>query len=226
VEERQLNVLLFVDLSASKEFGTGAKANALVAAEIAAILGLAAARNNDRVGILLVTDRVERYVPPDTGRRHAMRLVFELLAASPGGRGTRLSSGLEYAAKVLRQRTVVFLISDFLVDPTNDPGLEHAARRMAGDHDLVPIRLTDPSNATLPKVGLLAVLDPESGERRVVNTGDSAVRERHRAWFARRRDAVTSMLRELRLDTVEVVTPDDYLPPLLAFFRRRARVSG
>ena len=226
VEERQLNVLVVVDLSASKEFGTGPNRNARVASEIAAILALAAAGGNDRVGLLLVTDHVELFVPPDTGRRHALRLVLDLLAYRPTGRGTRLSSALEYAAKVLRQRSVIFLVSDFLIDQSRDAGFEHAARRLAREHDLVPIRLTDPASSALPDVGMLALLDPESGERRVVNAGDPGVRREYSARFEYQRDSVTSTLNTLRLDTVEVSTPDDYVPPLLAFFRRRARVSG
>ncbi len=226
VEERQLNVLVVVDLSASQEFGSGPSRNARVASEIAAILALAAAANNDRVGLLLVTDRVELFVPPDTGRRHALRLVLDLLSYRPAGRGTRLSSALEYAAKVLRHRTVIFLVSDFLIDQWRDAGFEHAARRLSREHDLVPIRLTDPASSALPDVGMLALLDPESGERHLVNTSDPRVRRDYSARFEHQRDWVTSTLRGLRLDTVEVTTPDDYVPPLLAFFRRRARVTG
>ena len=226
VEERQLEVLLVVDQSASEEFGTGTKANARVAAEISAILGLAAAGNNDRVGLLLVTDRVELFVPPDTGRRHALRLVLELLAHEPVGRGTKLSAALEYATRVLRQRTVIFLVSDYLLEPARDPGFEHAMRRLAREHDVVAVRLTDPAAATLPRVGMLAVLDPESGVRRVVNTSSGRVREAYAQNWAARREAVTSVFRRLHVDVVEVREPDDYVPALVGFFRRRARGRG
>jgi len=223
VEERQLNALLLVDLSASKSFGTGAKDNATIAAEIAAILALAATTNNDRVGLLLVTDRVEHFIPPDTGRRHALRLVLEILAYHPEGRGTRLSVGLGFAEKVLRQRTTVFLISDFLTGEAADPGLGHAARRLAWDHDLVPIRLTDPAAAELPNVGMLAVTDPESGSRRVLNTGSKRVRADFRDRAAAVRAAMDNVFRDLQLDTIDLDTTEDYLAPLIGFFRRRAR---
>lgn len=226
VEERQLNVLLVVDLSASKQFGSGAKPNARIAAEIASILGLAAATNNDRVGLLLVTDRVELFVAPDTGRRHALRLVLEVLWHRPVGRGTKLSAALEHATRVLRQRTVIFLVSDYLVEPERDPAFERSARRVAGEHDLVAVRLTDPAGARLPDVGMLAVLDPETGERRVVNTSDRRVRQAYHERWTERRDAVTSLLRRLHVDTIEVSTLDDYVRPLLAFFRRRSRSRG
>lgn len=226
VEERQLEVLLVVDLSASKKFGTGESPNARIAAEIAAILGLAATANNDRVGLLLVTDQVERFVPPDTGRNHAMRLVLDLLSHRPASRGTRLTAALEFAAKILRQRTVVFLVSDFLMDSSRDTGFEHALRRLSGEHDVVPIRLTDPASSNLPNVGMLALLDPESGARKVVNTSSRRIREEHAQRFTRERDRVTAILRGSRLDTVEVTTTEDYVPPLVSLFRRRARGGG
>ena len=223
VEERQLNALVVVDLSASKAFGTGAKANAEVAAELAAILALAATANNDRVGLLLVTDRVERFVPPDTGRRHALRLVLELLAFRPEGRETALSVGLGFAEKVLRQRTTVFLVSDFLTSTASDPELAHAARKLAWDHDLVAIRLDDPAASELPKVGMMAVTDPETGERRVVNTSSRRVRAVFSGKAEATRRSMDDLFADLRLDVVDIDTTRDYLPPLIGFFRRRAR---
>lgn len=225
VEDRQLSVLLIVDLSGSKRFGTGPDRNARLAGEISAILGLAATANNDSVGLLLVTDRVELFVPPDTGRRHAMRLVTDVLSFQPVGTGTHLSTALEFAAKVLRQRTIVFLVSDFLIDEDTDPSFEHAARRLGSEHDLVPVRLTDPRSGTLPDVGMLATIDPESGERQVIDTGRASVREAFERRFAFRRKAVSDTFARLALDSIEVSTPDDYVPPMVAFFRRRARVT-
>ncbi len=226
VEERQLEVLLIVDRSASKEFGTGPDRNLGVAAEIAAILGLAAVTNNDRVGLLLVTDRVERFVPPDTGRNHALRLVLDLLSHRAAERGTRLTAALEFAAKVLRQRTVIFVLSDFLLDVERDRGFEHALHRLSDEHDVIPIRLSDPAAATLPDVGMLALFDPESGRRRVLNTSDGRVREAHRARFAREHERVGALLRGAGVDIVEVDPTGDYVPPLLSLFRRRARAGA
>lgn len=223
VEERQLSALIVVDLSASETFGTGEKPNIRIASEIAAILALAATRNNDRVGLLLVTDRVEHFVPPDTGRRHALRLVLDLLAFRPEGRGTVLSEGLGYAERVLRQRTTVFVISDFLTTPGTDPDLPHAARKLAWDHDLVPIRLTDPAASELPNVGMLAVTDPETGARRVLNTSAARVRDAYRDRARTTRGIVDALFRDLRLDVVDIDTTEDYVPPLIGFFRARAR---
>lgn len=225
VEERELTALLIVDLSASKEFGTGEKSNALIASEIAAILAFAAAGNNDRVGLLLVTDRVELFVPPDSGRRHVMRLVLELLSYRPTGRGTRLSVGLEYASRVLHRRSAVFLVSDFLLDETSDPDFARAARLLKRDHDLVPIRLTDPGGAELPNVGLLALVDPETGQRHIVDTGSAATRRAYAEGKAAQHESMAALFRELRLDTIEVGTSGDYVPALIHFFRQRERTS-
>ena len=225
VEERELTALLIVDLSASKEFGTGEKSNATIASEIAAILAFAAAGNNDRVGLLLVTDHVELFVPPDSGRRHVMRLVLELLSFRPSGRGTRLSTALEYASRVLHRRSAIFLVSDFLLDDDTDPEFVSAARRVKRDHDLVPIRLADPGGAVLPNVGLLALVDPETGERLIVDAGSAAKRRGYAEGKAAQRDRMTALFRELRMDTVEVSTTEDYVPTLIRFFRQRERVS-
>ena len=225
VEERELTALLIVDLSASKEFGTGEKSNATIASEIAAILAFAAEGNNDRVGLLLVTDHVELFVPPDSGRRHVMRLVLELLSFRPSGRGPRLSTALEYASRVLHRRSAIFLVSDFLLDDDTDPEFARAARLVKRDHDLVPIRLTDPGGAVLPNVGLLALVDPETGERLIVDTGSAAKRRRYTDGKVAQRDRMTALFRELRMDTIEVSTTEDYVPALIHFFRQRERVS-
>ena len=224
VEERELTALLIVDLSASKDFGTGSRSNAAIVSEIAAILAFAAAGNSDRVALLLVTDRVELFVPPDSGRRHALRLVVELLTFHPEGRETKLSAALEYASRVLHRRAAIFLVSDFLMDATTDPNLTKAARRLGREHDVVPIRLTDPAGDDLPDVGLLAVVDPETGERRVIDT-NRRVRAAYRARKEAQRAEITALFRELRLDTIEVGTAEDYVPALIHFFRRRERAS-
>lgn len=223
-EERQLSTLIIVDLSASKLFGTGQAGNRQIASEIAAVLALAAAANNDRVALLLVTDRVEAYVPPGSGRRHALRLVLKALSFRPERGGTRLSAALAWATRVLPIRSIVFLISDFLTDARADPDLPEAARRCSLEHDLVPIRLTDPGGATLPDIGMLAVVDPETGMRRLVDTGSARVRTRYAKAQSDQHEEMSTLLRELRLDVVDVDTTQDYIPRLVGFFHRRERM--
>ncbi len=222
-EERELNVLLVVDLSASKAFGTGARSNYDVAVEVAAILALSATRNNDRVGLLLVTNKVELFVPPGSGRRHAQRLLLELLTFRPRERGTDLSVGLGFVSRAFTHRSIVFLISDFVLEVT--AGFKSAMGRAARRHDLIPIRLADPTGDLLPPLGWTALLDPETGRQVVVDTGSRRVRKRFATRALEARAAVAALLRQLDLDFVDIDTREDYVRPLAAFFRRRERVE-
>lgn len=226
VEERQLNALVIVDISASKAFGTGASDNRTIAAEIASIISLAATAHNDRAGLLLVSDDVEYFVAPDTGRRHALRLVLDLLAHRRGGRGTQLSKAFVYADRVLRQRSTIFVVSDFHTSLTADPGLEHAARKLAWDHDVVAIRIADPKAVELPDVGMIAVHDPETGARRVIQSSRRSERDRFRDSALATRSAIDDLFRELGVDHVDLDPTTDYLPELIGHFRRRARSSS
>jgi uncharacterized protein (DUF58 family) len=225
VEERELTVLLVVDVSASKDFGTGARANAELALELAAVLALCAVRNNDRVGLLLVSDDVEKFVPPGSGRRHALRTLLELHAFQPRGRGTRLGRGLEYLAHVVRNRSIVFLVSDFILNPTELGELRQAGMAVALRHDLIPVHLLDARAETLPELGMVALVDPESGRRVVVDADDPGFRDAYRAAVAASRQQVTSLFQELRVEPIEVDTGQSYVPALLEFFRRRERLS-
>ena len=149
--------------------------------------------------------------------------MLEILAFNPEGKATRLSEGIGFAEKVLRQRTTVFIVSDFLTSTTADPQLPHAMRKLAWDHDVVPIRLSDPATSELPNVGMLAVTDPETGRRQVVNTSRTKVRDAHRERGAHARAVVDGIFRDLQLDVVDIDTTEEYLPPLIGFFRARAR---
>jgi len=234
VEERELTVMVLCDLSGSADFGSAARTKAEVAAEIAALLAFSAVANGDRVGLVLFTDRVERFVPPRKGRRHALRLLSEILQARPASRRTSLSAALEFLRKAMRRRTVAFLLSDFL-----DPGasasptpsgagpafpFERALRVAARKHDVVPIRLTDRLEAALPPAGLAWLEDPETGAVVRADLADRALRERLQAAVAKEEAALGTLFARLRLDHA-VVRADaaDHVGPLLAFFRARAR---
>lgn len=223
VEERELAVLLLVDVSASQRFGTRQRFRSELAAEVAAVLALSASRNNDRVGLLAVSDRVERFLPPKKGRRNALRLIRDLLALRPVGRGTDLALGLEYAFRVLRSRSVVFLLSDFQVG-AGWPGFQRALTAAAHRHDVVVLRLTDPGDEALPDAGVLALADPETGQVRYLDTGRRATRERFAAEAAAARERLRTLLRRLGVDEVELPAGVPYAPALLGFFRRRERL--
>ncbi|MFN3597674.1 MAG: DUF58 domain-containing protein [Rubricoccaceae bacterium] len=217
-EEREQTLLLLVDVSASGHFGRAGQAKRDLAAEVCALLGFSALRNNDQVGLALFTDRVERFVPPGKGRRHVLRLVRDLYAHEAAARGTRLAAALEHALRVLRRRAIVVLVSDFL-----DAGYGHALRAVAARHDLVAVRVVDAREEALPPVGLLAVVDAETGRPALVDTGSAAARAAFAAHAARQRAATEALLAEARVDLVTVRTGEDAADPLAAFFRRRNR---
>ena len=222
VEERELTVLLVVDLSASQRWATAGQLKSELVAEVAATLAMSAMRNNDRIGLLLVTDRVEWFVPPRKGRRHVLRLIRDLLAFRPAGAGTDLGAGVEYAARLLRSRAVVFLFSDFVLGDGWEP-FSRAMMRATGRHDLVAVHLTDPRDFALPSVGLLALRDPETGERVVVDSSDPRTRERYATLAGGGMERATRLFRRLGVDEIRLSTDAPYASALLSFFQRRGR---
>jgi uncharacterized protein (DUF58 family) len=216
IEERELTVMLAVDCSGSNRFGTGAQQKREVAAELAAILAFSAISNHDRVGLVLLTDRVERFVPPRKGTRHVLRLIRDVLFFQPKRPGTSLRQGLDYLNRVMHRRAIVFLLSDFL-DRDFDKALQRTGRR----HDLVAIRITDPGEEELPAVGLLRVRDPETGEQRLLDTSGHAVQSAFREAARMRRENFTRQARSARADVVDVATDGDHLEALMRFFRKR-----
>ena len=217
-EERELTVMLAVDLSGSLAFGTHGQFKRDLLAELAATVAFSAAMNNDKIGLLAFTDRVERFVPPRKGTKHVMRIVRELLALRPEGRGTAIGPALEELGRVLRQRSVVFVVSDFL-DESWDRPMRMARRR----HDVVPVVVQDPGERELPAMGLVEFTDAETGERRLVDTGRRSVRRRFAEAAEARAAARDRLLRGMRLDPIEITTGEDFVAPLSASFRRRER---
>ncbi len=226
VEERELTVMILCDLSASTDFGSRERTKGDVAAEIAALLALSAVANGDRVGLVLFTDRVERAVPPRKGRRHALRLVSEILQFRPESRGTSIGTALEYLRRALRRRTVAFLLSDFVegAPGAGAPPWERALRIAARKHDVVPIRISDRLEAELPTSGLAWIEDPETGAVSRVDLADRRVQRRLGEALRAEEDALRTIFARLELDSAQVRADDaDYVSPLLAFFRARAR---
>ncbi len=216
VEERELTVMLAVDHSGSERFGTAQRFKSELATEIGAVLAMSAIRNNDRVGALLFTDRVEHVVPPAKGRRHALRLIRDVLVHEPEGRGTDIPAAIDYLAKMLPHRAIIFLISDFVAD-----GLERPLKILAQRHDVVAVTITDPRERELPDIGLARFTDPETGAVVDVDTGSRVVRERFAKRMREEVEARTHLLRRLAIDEVAVRTDQRYVEPLLRFFRLR-----
>jgi uncharacterized protein (DUF58 family) len=221
VEERELTVLLMVDLSGSERFGTRGRFKSEMVAEVAASLAMSAVRNNDRVGLLVFTDSIELFVPPRKGRRHALRIVRDMLSFEPKGTGTDLTGAVEYATRLLRSRSIVFLVSDF--QQAMDTPLERALTVMAYRHDVVPVALTDAAELEFPDAGLVQVTDPETGALVVFNSGDEGHRRAFRDAVEQERTAYRRAFRRLGLDAIELNTAGDTSRAILSFFRRRER---
>lgn len=221
VEERELTVMLVVDCSRSMVFGTQAQEKREVAAELAALLGFCAIANNDKVGLVACSDRVEKFVPPRKGGRHALRLIRDILFFQPRHTRTNLRAGLDFLNRVLRRRAIVFLISDFL-----DNGFEKAFQRTGKRHDLIALQITDPREAELPNIGLLEVEDPETGRRLIVDTSDRGFRFALGDKMRRRQEELRRLARSRRIDLVEVSTTGDHLLELTRYFHLRERRLG
>jgi uncharacterized protein (DUF58 family) len=220
LEERELTVLFVVDYSASGAFGSGQQTKRALATEVCAVIALAAARNNDRVGAAFFTDRLERYIPPRKGRRQVLRVVSELLAYEPTATGTDLAGSLLVLEPLLRRRSVLFIVSDFVADNWG-PVLGRLSRR----HDVIAVQLLDPRERELPDVGVVALRDAETDEWCYVDTSSAAVQAHLRARVAAFDAQVDRAVRENRADLLRLDTGAPYGEPLIAFFRRRERMQ-
>ncbi len=218
VEERELTVMLVVDVSRSMRFGTAGDEKRERAAELAAVLGFAAISNNDRVGLTLASDRVEHFVPPARGRTHLLRMVRDVLGARTSARATRLGAAARFLAMTLRRRSLVFWISDF-EDTLDVQDWRILARR----HELTALVLRDPRDEMLPAAGWVELEDLESGARRLVNTSSRAVRERYHREAVERRSRLAAALREARCPSLEIRMDRSYLPTLIGYFASRRR---
>ncbi|MFP3949055.1 MAG: DUF58 domain-containing protein [Longimicrobiales bacterium] len=222
VEERDLLVVLVVDVSASGRMGAGEHSAGEVAAEVAAAIAFAAARQNDRFALVLVSDEVEHVLPPGSGRKHAIRLLADLLEHEPRSAGTDLTPALDWVRRSLHRRATLFLVSDF-IHPTGEAGFQGAVNRTARHHDLVGVRVGSPASDRLPDVGWIELTDPETGTRTVVNTGNPRIRERFRAEVRASRAEMADRLTRAGAELVDVDTATDPLLALGGFFHRRAR---
>ena len=217
-EEREMTVMLVVDVSASGDFGTQERFKGEVAVEICALLAFSAIKNNDKVGLIIFSDQIEKFVPPRKGRRHVLRVLRELLYHRPEGRSTDIKGALEYLTHVQRKKAVTFLVSDF-----QDEGFEKALAVAGRRHDLIAVRMGDVRERELPPVGLLELEDPETGERVLVNSSSPDFRQQFGARVADQRKALDRTLRRGKVDVIDVDTGRPYVKPLMRFFQERMR---
>lgn len=217
-EERELTILLLVDVSGSNDFGSTTQSKRELAAELGSVLAFSAIRNNDKVGVILFTDRIELCIPPRKGRPHALRAIREILFHEPEGRGTAIGAALDFATRIARRRAVMFLISDF-----QDAGYETPLRIAARRHDLIAVHVRDRREYALPSLGLLTVEDPETGEQCLLETSRRETRLKFSELAETQWNALRSTLRHARVDPLELETGESYIALLTRFFERRAR---
>jgi len=217
-EERELTVVLVVDVSASGNFGSAAQSKRELAAEVACVLAFSAIRNNDKVGLMLFSDRVELFIPPKKGRSHTLRIIREILFFEPEGRGTKPALALDYLNNVMTRRVVVFFISDFQTSDFSRE-LSVSGRR----HDFIALHIQDEREANLPNVGIITLEDAETGEQIEINTADRSTRARFNALAETHRAELNRTLRRNNIDAVSLRTGENYLPALRSFFKQRER---
>jgi uncharacterized protein (DUF58 family) len=218
VEERELTVMLLVDVSGSARFGSARRLKAETAVQLSALLAASAVRNNDRVGLILFTDRIERFIPPQKERNRTLRVIHELLSFTPTGRGTDVAAALDHLRSVVRRRSVTFVLSDLQA-----PDYERALRAAHRRHDVVLVSIADRRERSLPPVGLIAMRDPETGRSTVIDSGSAAVRRQFEERWERASAARRRLATSLGVDMIEVDAAEDPVRPLLRFFRRREK---
>jgi uncharacterized protein (DUF58 family) len=217
-EERELTVILMVDLSGSLIFGSIEKTKQQIAAEISAILAFSAMKNNDKVGLILFTDKIEKFVPPRKGRKHVLRIIREVLSFAPVGKTTDIKSALEYLNNAIKKKSIVFLLSDFM-----DEGYEKILRIIGSRHDLIGIILNDKREDEIPEMGLVKFTDAETGIERWLDTSDKSIQKRFKEIRQKNISERKHLFLSSRLDSIEIQTGENYIKPLVQFFRLRER---
>jgi uncharacterized protein (DUF58 family) len=217
-EERELTVMLVVDFSGSGNFGTATATKNDIAAEICAVLAFSAIKNNDKVGLILFTDRIEKFVPPKKGRAHILRIIRELISFQPAGTGTDIRGALEYFNHVHKKRTIAFVISDFL-----DDGYDQILRIISRKHDVIAVELSDPREESLPNVGMIKMRDAESGKERWIDTHDRMVRSTFVTYWQQRRANRRALFVRSKVDSIPVRIDRPYIKPIVDFFKLRER---
>jgi len=215
-EERELTVILIIDVSGSNNFGTQKQLKEELVTEIAAVLSFSAIQNNDKVGVIFFSDKIEKFIPPKKGTSHILRIIRELIDFKAESNGTNISEALRYMTNVIKKKSTVFLISDFM-----DEGFEKAIQIANHKHDLIAIRVTDERETEMPDVGLVRMMDNETGQKMWVDTSSSKVRQQFRNWTNQKRAALDTLFARYGVDMVKVYTGEDYVKPLMNLFRKR-----
>lgn len=221
-EEREMTVVLLIDISRSGLFGTAMKTKRDLTAEIAAVLSFSASINNDKVGALFFSDKVEKFIPPKKGRSHLLHIIREIIELEPSSDGTDIGQALRYLTNAIKKKCTAFVLSDMLdVNPDGSPRYEDALKVACNRHDISVIRVFDPREQEIPSIGLLNVKDSETGRTSWVNTSSRRVRDEYSRWFADVADRERKLFNRYQIDSVDIATSQDYVKGLMSFFGRR-----
>lgn len=216
-EERELTVVLLIDISGSKNFGTQSQYKTDLMTEIAAVLSFSAIKNNDKIGVIMFSDKVEKFIPPQKGRKHILRIIQELLNFEPQSRKTNISAALEYLTSAIKKRCIAFIVSDFI-----DKDFKDAMTIANRKHDVVALRLYDKRETELPPMGLVQMVDAETGVNQWIDTSSRAVRNAYSQWWQEQTEQVESTFKRSGVDFATIATGDDYVKPLIGLFKHRS----
>jgi len=217
-EERELTVMLIIDVSGSKNFGTQKQMKQELVTELSSVLAFSAIQNNDKIGVIFFSDKVEKFIPPKKGKSHILRIIRELIAFEPENKGTDIGEALRYFNNVIKKRAVCFVISDFMNDNFEAP-LKIANKK----HDVVTIRINDKREEELPDIGLVQMKDAETGEVKWIDTANKLIRENYQKNYLRNMEEVNQLFKNSGVDTIQLRTDMDYIKPLIQFFKRRGK---
>lgn len=216
-EERELTVMLLIDVSGSKNFGTQKQWKTDLITEIAAVLSFSAIQNNDKIGVIFFSNQIEKFIPPKKGRKHILRIIRELIDFKPQNRGTNIAEALRYFTNVIKKRSTAFVISDFI----DNKNFADALRIANYKHDLIALKIFDIRESEIPKAGLVKVADAETGEVRWLNTNNANVRKKYKLWWIQKESAQNEIFRRSGVDYVTIRTDQDYVRPLIQLFKQR-----
>ena len=216
-EERELTVMLLVDVSASESFGTKKQFKKDLITELCAVLSFSAIQNNDKIGVILFSDKIEKFIPPKKGRSHILRIIHDLIDFEPTGTGTDIGEALRYLVNVIKKKSIVFVLSDFL-----DTNMEDALKIAGKKHDTIALRIYDQREEEMPKVGLIRVMDSETGKLIWVDTAMKSVRKKYEQWWKDKEQKLDSMFKKNKIDEVKIRVDKSYIVPLSNFFKSRA----
>lgn len=223
-EERELTVMLLVDVSGSNEFGTRNRQKRELMTELAAVLAFSAIENNDKIGVIFFSDRVEKFIPPKKGKKHILRIILELLEFKPVSRGTDITSALRFFTHAIKKKSTVFVISDFMLQSLDDLSAVRDGLRIANrKHDLIVLQTSDPGERKLPDIGLAKILDPETMKSTWIDTSNKKIRAHYDDWWEKVQSELENVFRSSGIDYISLLTTEDYVSPLMQLFKKRGR---